>query len=124
MAESQQSERATHPWERFKDRLDALPRFIAVAQPHDGIVQGKLDQQQPHMYTTVREVDLDEALDAELCGLCGGYGAANEKTHEPVPCIACGKHSEGMVLMALDPPRDELPPNSQHLGLHLIDGGE
>jgi hypothetical protein len=56
-----------------------------------------------------------------ICGLCGGYGAANEKTHKPVPCLACGKRSEGMVLMALDPPRDELPPKSQHLGLYLVE---
>lgn len=60
---------------------------------------------------------------ATICGLCGGYGAANEKTHEPVPCLACGKRSEGMVLMALDPPRDELPPDGQHLGLRLVEGG-
>lgn len=56
-----------------------------------------------------------------ICGLCGGYGAANGKTREPVPCIACGKKSEGMVLVALDPPTD-LPPLSQHLGLYLVDG--
>jgi hypothetical protein len=56
-----------------------------------------------------------------ICGLCGGYGAANGETHEPVPCIACGKKSEGQILIALDTP-DDLPPLSQHLGLYLVQG--
>lgn len=117
-----QSNRAAHPWERLAERLKALPRYIAVVQP-DGFYVGKLDQQQPVLHSTVRYEAIEEALDAEVCGLCGGYGAANGKTREPVPCIACGKRSEGLVLTALDPPDDDLL-REQRFGLRLIDGGK
>lgn len=61
-----------------------------------------------------------------ICGLCGGYGAANEKTREPVPCLACGKKSEGIVLTALDSPsaEDIGGGDPQHLGLRLVYGGD
>jgi len=61
---------------------------------------------------------------ATICGLCGGYGAARWKTHEPVPCIACGKKSEGVILLALDLPGDVPPPEGQRLGLYLVHDSE
>jgi N6-adenosine-specific RNA methylase IME4 len=78
---------------------------VEIPEPDDDVVQGPTRQ---------------GADRVKACAFCGGYGAANEETHEPVPCLACGKKSEGMVLMALNPSGDGLPSNSQHLGLHLV----
>lgn len=63
-----------------------------------------------------RPPDIEHTYGKHRCGLCHGYGAANSTTHEPVACMACGKASEGMVLIALDPPADE----PQQRGLRLV----
>lgn len=56
-----------------------------------------------------------------FCGLCGGYGAANGVTHEPVECMACGRKAEGMILTALHLEPEE---RGQVVGLRLIEGGD
>lgn len=59
---------------------------------------------------------------AEPCSLCGGYGAINEVTRKPVPCMACGRESAGMVLVAVDV-FDQAEPGQQRGGLRVLEGG-
>lgn len=99
--------------EGFDPWRDAIKAVLAVSRAaYDGIICAD-------PMVSVRD-------GATICGLCGGYGAANEKTREPVPCMACGKKSEGMVLTALDPPRAEDigGHEPQHLGLRLVYSGD
>jgi hypothetical protein len=65
---------------------------------------------------------LIERARREWCGLCGGYGAWNPVSKEAVPCMACGRKSEGMVLIACDVIEvGDDPPQTG--GLRLIEGG-
>lgn len=63
---------------------------------------------------------LIEKARREWCGLCGGYGAYNPVTKRAVPCMACGRESDGMVLTAVEVVSDDRP---QVGGLRLIEGG-
>jgi hypothetical protein len=75
----------------------------------------------PDDFALLARVKADQVSDPP-CGLCGGYGALNEVTREPVPCLACGKESTGMVLTAVDP-FDQAEPGEQRGGLRVVDGG-
>lgn len=68
---------------------------------------------------------LIEKARANWCGLCGGYGAWNPVTHQAVPCMACGRESEGLVLSAVEIDEgQQLGPTVQRMGLRVIDGGK
>lgn len=61
---------------------------------------------------------------ADPCGLCGGYGGFNPGKREAVPCMACGKASDGLVLVAVDDVvRPTIAREGQWRGLRLIEGG-
>ena len=57
------------------------------------------------------------------CGLCGGYGAYNDIRREPVPCMACGKESDGLVLIPVEMLHEPRISPSQRGGLRLVEGG-
>lgn len=102
--------RSTQSDSRYQEFIEALTAKLQAA----GV---------PAMPSWPDAIDwLIEKARREWCGLCGGYGAINEFTNEPVPCMACGKKSDGMVLVVVSP-YERAEPGEQKAGLRVLKGG-
>lgn len=101
--------------DRAKIHLDGSPVWEVERDRHGVMFSGPL------------EVGECREVIPVPCGLCGGYGAMNEATGTPVECIACGKKSEGLVLIYHEPGSGRtvaLDTLKQRGGLRLIEGGD